>query len=463
MKSKFPILLALLLILTIPCFAAGEELNVFADAWNSEMNPSFEKAYPDAAVHNSLGEAAYTGFDQMLVGLLTGENSYDMFYLRLSTGRAKTLSDRGYLADLGQSDLIAQTVSQMPAAIQEQIKTSDGKIYAFPCTLETTDYLMGFNTEVAGQLGIEKPQTYAEFFDLLARWDSDYEAKAAEAGLYLADSTYAWTASSFLGQMMNAYIAGVSDISTISYDTAEFKALMQLFDQYRELLTGLRDNTRVMGDGQPWKTALIIANCPLLMDADTEESYGGVVEPMPLSVTDDPADTVIPIDMEAYSVCDGTSDLVLAISYLECRASSFTAAERILFAGGSDDTPVERDNYAATIAYYNAIIPAMEAQIEASGENEELKAELQAELEQYRLEQEDCTAHRYEYTAESIRLYASLADDLRPMPSVSYDYYISQSNTKYLLDSFEQGTTSVERFIQNFDYVQMMMNLESQF
>ena len=106
MKSKFPILLALLLILTIPCFAAGEELNVFADAWNSEMNPSFEKAYPDAAVHNSLEEATYTGFDQMLVGLLTGENSYDMFYLRLSTGRAKTLSDRGYLADLGQSGLI---------------------------------------------------------------------------------------------------------------------------------------------------------------------------------------------------------------------------------------------------------------------------------------------------------------------------------------------------------------------
>ena len=114
MKSKFPILLALLLILTIPCFAAGEELNVFADAWNSEMNPSFEKAYPDAAVHNSLEEATYTGFDQMLVGLLTDENSYDMFYLRLSTGRAKTLSDRGYLADLGQSGLITQTVSQMP-------------------------------------------------------------------------------------------------------------------------------------------------------------------------------------------------------------------------------------------------------------------------------------------------------------------------------------------------------------
>ena len=456
-------LFVLLFALLFTAHASCEELYVFADAWNSEMNPMFAEAYPDVAVRNSLEAATHVSFDQMLVDLLAGENSYDMFYLSMATGHAKTLSDRGYLADLGQSELIAQTVSQMPASFQQQITTDDGGIFAFPCTLVTTDYLMGFNTEVAEKLGIEKPETYAEFLDLLARWDDEYEAKAAEEGLYLVDESYAWTASNFLRWMVNAYIAGVSDVSTISYETEEFRMLMALYDQNRELLTGLCDNIRVMGDGQPWKSSLIIANCPLLTDADTEESYGGVVEPMMLFITDDAADAVIPVDMEAYSICDGTSNLTLALNYLECRASSFTAAERILFAGGNDGTPVERENYAATLAYYNAIIPATEAQIEANSENAELIEELQAELAQYKLELEDCLARRYEYTSESIRQYASLAEHLCPMPSISYDYYISQPNTKYLLDSFEQGTVSIDQFVKEFDYIQMMMNLESQY
>lgn len=195
------------------------------------------------------------------------------------------------------------------------------------------------------------------------------------------------------------------------------------------------------------------------MDFDTEENYGGVIEPMPLSITDHPSDSIIPVDMYAYSVYSDTRRLELAMRYIECRAASFSSAENILFQGGSDDTPVENSNYADTIAYYHTVIPALEARIEVEGENEDLLAE----LERYRLELEDCIYRRYVYSAESIRLYASLADYLRPMPPISYEYYTSQPNTKYLLDSFEQGIITVDKFVRDFDYVQMMMNLEAQY
>lgn len=458
MKVRYTILFIALCVLLFPSLGLCEELMVFADAWNSEMNPAFEKAYPDVAVRNSLDEATYVSFDQMLVGLLTGESGYDMFYLRCSTGRTKMLSDRGYLADLGRNELIRQTVSQMPASIQQHITAADGSIFAFPCTLEPQDHLMGFNTEVGEQLGIQKPETYAELFDLFARWSGDYEAQAVEAGLYLYDFAD-WTPGKFLGRMINAYIAGYSDVSAISYDTPEFKTLMQLYDRHREMLSGLRDNTRVQSSGQPWKHALIITDFPLLIDFDTEESYGGVITPMPLSITDQPADAIIPIDMGAYSINADTPRLELAMRYLECRAAAFSPAEHILFQGGSDDTPVEQPNYANAIAYYEMIIPALEARIKTQGESEELLAE----LEQYRLEMQDCIDHRYAYTTESIRMYASLAGSLRPMPSLSRDYYASQPNTKYLLDSFEQGEISIDKFVRDFDHVQRMMNLEAQY
>ncbi len=459
MKFKYAIPFIILCVMLFPSHGSCEELTAFADAWNSEMNPLFEQTYPDVIVRNSLDETMYVSFDQMLVGLLTGESIYDMFYLSYSNGRAKTLSDRGYLADLGQSELIRQVVSEMPEAIQQHIMTADGRIFAFPCTLKPEDQLMGFNTEVAEQLGIKKPETYEELFDLLARWDSEYEAQAAEVGLYLAYNIFDWTPWKFLSQMINAYIAGCSDVSMISYDTPEFRSLMQLYDRHREMLSGLRDNTRILSSGQPWKHALIITNCPLLMDFDTQESYGGVIEPMPLSITDDSADTIIPVNMYAYSVYADTPRLELTMRYVECRAESFSPAERILFQRSKDDTPVERSNYAGTMAYYNTIIPALKARIEAEGESEELLAE----LEQYRLELEDCIYRRYEYSTESIRLYASLTSYLRPMPPISYDYYISQPNTKYLLDSFERGEISVDKFIRDFDYIQMMMNLEAQY
>lgn len=459
MKFKCAIPCIILCVVLFPILGFCEELTAFADAWNSEMNPLFEQTYPDVIVRNSLDETTYVNFDQMLVGLLAGESDYDMFYLRYSNGRAKTLSDRGYLADLGQSELIRQVVSQMPESIQQHIITADGRIFAFPCVLEPEDHLMGFNTEVAEQLGIRKPETYAEFFDLLARWNGDYEAQAENAGLYLVYDMMDWTPWKFLSRMINAYIAGYSDINTISYDTPEFRLLMQLYDQHREMLSGLRDNNRALSSGHPWKHSLLITNCPLLMDFDTEENYGGVIEPMPLSITDNPADTVIPVNMYAYSLYADTPRLMLAMRYIECRAASFSPAEHILFQGGSNDTPVEHSNYAGTMAYYHMIIPALEARIEVEGKSEKLLAE----LEQYRLELEDCIYRRYAYSTQSIRLYASLAGYLRPMPSISYEFYNSQPNTKYLLDSFEQGAISVDKFIRDFDYVQMMMNLEAQY
>lgn len=409
-------------------------------------------------VRNSLDEEEHISFDQMLVGLLTGESKYDLFFLRYAGGQAATLVKRGYLADLKQSEILRPMVLQMPPAIQARIMTADGGIFAFPCTLSPINHLMGFNTAVAAELGIQKPKTYAEFFDILARWDTGYEAIAAQKEMYLYDRAV-WTPHSFLSEMLNAYIAGYAEDGAIDYDTPVFEALMGLLDEHRALLSDLRAKTRVMQKGQPWKYVLFITDCPMLMDSDTEESYGGVIEPMPLSITDHPADAVLPIDMSAFSVYADSPDRALSMRYIECCAAAFSPDVRILFEGGSDDTPVERADYEDAIAYYEMIIPAMEKRIAEKGETEELAEE----LAMYRREMEDYIARRYAYTSESIRRYAALADSLRPMPSVSYDYYADQPNTEYLLDSFEKGELPPAKFIRDFNHVQTMMNLEAQY
>lgn len=456
MKRKSVISFLILCLSLLPALGLCEELTAFADSWRSDMNPLFEETYPNVTVRNSLDAPIPISFDQMLVGLLTGESGYDLFYLRYSSGKAKALSDRGYLADLGQSDAIRESVAGMPEVIRQRVTAADGSIFAFPCVLETEDRLMGFNTEVAERLGIQKPETYAEFFDLLARWDSDYEAQAEAAGLCLVDYAFDWIPWRFLSQMIDRYIAGYPD-EALRYDTPEFISLMRLYDQYREMLSGLQESIRDPGNGQPWKRALFVYDLPLLMDFDEQERYGGI-EPMPLSVTDDPADTVIPVNLRAFSVYGDTPRLALALRYVACRAEGFTPAERILFQGGSDDTPVEHPNYAWQMAFYNAAVQALEASLEAESDEE-----LEAELTQYRLEREDCAYRRYLYTAESIRSYASLTPRLRPMPPVSYDYYVHQPNLKVLLDGFTLGEISVEDFVREFDHVQMMMNLEAQY
>ena len=453
--------LAFLLCLLLPLSAVAEELFMFCDQWDSEMNPRFAEDYPDIIVRtnwdtNELADAV--NFDQVLVDLVSRNYVYDLFNLKFASDRPRRLSDRLFLVDLRQSDVIRKAVAQMPEAIQQRVTNDKGDIFALPHSMYAVGDLYGFNTEVAAQLGIEKPQTWAELLQLFEDWDYDYADDAEDLGLYLSDQTSLVYPERVLMNMMNAYIADHADGRAISYATPEFTALMQTYAEHRQMLADLYEKLSMPTIASAWERSLFVSSCPLLMDYDTEEWYDGRVEPLTLSITDDPADAVIPVDMAVVSVCAGAPHAELAMTYAEDMVPSMRTENRILFQGGSDDTPVESDNYASIRAYYVTTIATLEAAIQEEGETPELM-EL---MEQYKHEQADNEQRRYEYTSESIRQYAALAPFLRPMPSISFDYYMSQQNTQHILYGFVQGDTPVEQFIREFDHVQSMMNLEEQ-
>ena len=179
-------------------------------------------------------------------------------------------------------------------------------------------------------------------------------------------------------------------------------------------------------DGRCALLADLYDRLPLLMDFDEAETYEGF-EPMPLSITSDPAGAVIHVDMMTLSVCGGAPHADLAMSDAETLASSIGPMERILFAGGADDTP-----------------------------------ELMEELEQYRLEQADNERMRDLFSSESIHAYAALASYLRPMAPIGYEYFSAQQNTRYLLSAFVGGEMAAEPFIREFEQVQPMMMLEDE-
>ena len=454
-------LLCLLIAALLPVSALAEELVLFCHSWRSDEEiASFQEAFPDVTVRTNLDDGQGVDFNQVLLDFVSRNYVWDLFKLPFSTGEARRLGDRGYLADLNQNAIIRETMKQLPAGIRQSVTNAKGEVFALPCELSTQHPLMAFNMEVAGALGIEKPRTYAELFQLLEDWEYDYADQADKEGYSLTDvARYELSPRRFLARMMDDYISIYADGRLISYATPEFTALMRTFDRYRDTLGEISE---AVPENQTIrrKNALILTDYPLLLDYDMAMEYEGIFEPMFLSITDDPDDAVIAVDMKALSVSAGTPRLDLAIAYAEHLSSSLDDANRILLQGGSDDTPVEWEYYATTRQDYLDWIAEAE---EALGDAEEEDASQLTELiGSWREELESIEARRYTYTSESIRRYAALAPRLRPMPSVSYQYYCDQQNTNYLISAFALGNIPVDQFIREFDHVQSMMNLEDQ-
>ena len=453
--------LCLLCAVLLPFSALAEELLLFCRSWGSDEEiPSFREAYPDVTVRTSLDGGQDTDFNQVLLDFVSRNYVYDLFKLPFSTGEARRLGDRGYLADLNQSAVIRNAIDQLPASIRQSVTNAKGEVFALPCKLSAQHPLMAFNMEVAGTLGIEKPQTYAELFQLLEDWEYDYADQADREGFFLTDAArYELSPRRILARMIDDYISIYADDRLISYATPEFAALMRTFDRYRDALAEISE-AELGNQSIRRQNALILTNYPLLLDYDTAMEYESSFEPMFLSITDDPDDAVIAVDMKALSVSAGAPHLELAMTYAEQLASSLDDVNRILLQGGSDDTPVEWEYYASTRQdYLDWIAEAEEALGEAAEEDVTQLTEL---LEAWRTELDDVEARRYAYTAESIRNYAALAPRLRPMPAVSYQYYDDQQNTSYLISAFKLGNMPVDQFIREFDHVQSMMNLEDQ-
>lgn len=457
MKKLFAAMMALCMALA-PLSALAEELVMFANAYSSTMNEAFQEAHPEVTIRTNFDADPPVQFDQVLMDLVSRNYVYDLFNLWFSGGQARRLSDRLYLVDLGQSEVIRGAVEQLPEAIRSRVTNDKGEIFALPYTMEAQWGLMGFNTAAGEALGIEKPQTWEDFLNLLANWEYDYADEAEQLGLYLTYDDISLSPRRLFLRMFDEYVVGHADGRRISFATPTFTALMALFDGRRAMLADLYDRLpHLQGSLPPWDRQLIVFNLPLLMDVDDAERYAAF-EPMPLSVTADPAEAVIPVDMMTLSVSGGAPHADLAMTYAETLASSMDPMARILFAGGADDTPVEREDYASTARFYERQIAATEMAVEDEGET----PELMEELEQYRLEQADNERMRYRFSGESIRSYAALAPYLRPMPPIGYEYFSAQQNTAYFLAAFESGEMPVDQFIREFEQVQSMMMLEDE-
>ena len=457
-------LLCLLMAALLPVSALAEELTLYCTSYRSTMNQTFQDDHPEVTIRTNFDEDSYPSFDQVLVDLLSRNFRWDMFNTYYSAGQARTLSDKQYLTDLGQSDVIREAVARMPESIQRCVTNDRGEIFALPHELTVSGHLMGFNTEVAAQLGIEKPQTWAEFLQLIEDWEYDYADASEDAGLTLTEWDWPMAPTRLLSAMFDAYLAAHADGRTVSFSTPEFTALMQTYDRHRPTLTRMYDewvdslNGAVNISYENKRPSLIIDSLPLLMDFDEEELYGDGIEPLFLSITDDPADAVIPVELEVLALCAGAPHPELAMTYAEVLAAGQGDLQRILFEGGADDTPIEDPGYASRARTYERLIALTEMAIETDGETPELLEE----LEQYRLEQADSEYRRYLYSGESIRQYAALAPLMRPMPFISFYYFAENANTNYLLSAFALGNIPVDQFIREFDHIQSMMALEAQ-
>lgn len=114
------------------------------------------------------GVFARTGEADILTGLITGGDSFDVMALESATGLLASVADKGYYVDLSDVPEIKAFVDKLYPPIREAVMR-DGKIVALPITIKNC-YQLTYNKALWDELRLgEVPATYEALLDLLQR------------------------------------------------------------------------------------------------------------------------------------------------------------------------------------------------------------------------------------------------------------------------------------------------------
>lgn len=158
-------LLALLLLFSGgTCASAKTILKLWDVSWN-DVDKAFWQEHPELGYK----DVSYHPFEEPLGQMLQKEP--DVTLLRLYNDDLNRFIQAGLLADLSSSQAIVQTVSRMPAWLQELVTTDDGQILALPTSARMTPFYWYQDAwDAAGLTQDDVPQSYTELLDFLDEW-----------------------------------------------------------------------------------------------------------------------------------------------------------------------------------------------------------------------------------------------------------------------------------------------------
>ncbi|MGI6238847.1 MAG: extracellular solute-binding protein [Christensenellales bacterium] len=438
---------------TDPSARAAQNITVYTG-----YNRSLEEAYHTfSGKHPEVEVVLATNFESIIDAMMNQSSAVDIYTVYVGSEDYAALFDRGYLAELTDSDAITTLVEGMYDGIRAVVQ-KDGETLALPVELYTN--VMSYNPVAFGKMGLTEddvPTDWLSYLQLIRRAADLYE----DAGVMVFElyMTQEDARATLFYRLINDYMVYLTKTpdAEMAFDTPLMRELLAELEAIDFTAYGLMEEyddaeaTRVYSsDNRSMFQTYGDVSVSVYSFQDEQQL------PMPLSM-----DGVVPPMIEAQLsvavVNPYSENRALAIEYLEHAAELFP---QMFLANASPnwDEPIRNVYYEESYGHYIEQIESIEAELEKAAEEDKAEWEQQlADWQGYLAEFEEVGA--WEASAESIAKYREYADYL----VVSEFFGIGGENYEDFYGSIQQyleGNIDAGAMLSGIDKKLKMMLLE---
>ena len=405
----------------------------------------FAKQHPEIAVE-CLDE--YPVEAEAITRHMQSDAAADVYNLSMSAGFV-TLRDKKYLADLSGSEVLVDAVGQMDEHLIAELYLN-GRLCAVPYRFEVASMLSWYPAamEKAGLSAEMLPTSYEELLDFIVAWHDDYAE--ANAGMkifeYSEDLRRDLFRMIYRSRVLGCQAAG----ETPTFNTPGVRALLIRLEEITPILTELSK----ANDWDDWVENNALFSRGMyrpLRDYITDDN-----EPLILGMAGNAP--VIGADMGVLAVNPYSQNADIAVMLLEYVVEQLRMTTRTYLTPDQND-PIEVMMYDRSVAYMQSRVDELEQRL--ANVIEEERDILLEELQWARDDLSTTVANRWATTAEEIAFYR---ENIAPCLTFALSPIFSSGSGQVsgLINRYLDGQATMEEFIQEFDRVVWMMEMEQQ-
>ncbi|MDO4838157.1 MAG: hypothetical protein Q4B32_07155 [Clostridia bacterium] len=422
---------------------------------------TFVQAHPDVSVQTC--SQYYETTSTFANALNLGELTCDLFGLNTLSYDWSSLMEKGYCADLSDSTIIANIMSQMYPNIAA-LGINDGRIYAVPVSITFRNTL--FNQDALAMCGWEDeptPQSFPELLDFADRWCDLIEENGAYEGLRLRAG---WESDLYGEGTYSAWLISLLIDSYISQ--AQYAG--ETLDFNNQELIGLLEQCMTVG-------RRLYALEPKPRNTDSGDGIGFLVTAPQLSWPTDASQIVcfrlnsqqpaiLKADVDMYAVYSGSNQTVLTIQLLESllageeRPSSFD--RELLYTNAE---PKLNSNYDYAVSVHKKYLAETEAQLQDSTLSNDERLILEDELAKWQKALIDDESDEKKYLVSAAKLASYREKEpyfYFETPNAFNSSTEASSQLKSLEEQYANGVINVETLVKELNRIARMSMLEDE-
>ncbi len=401
----------------------------------------------------------YDTTEKLTQAMVTGESIMDVLRMSVNSDSSFiTLRDKGYCADLSESQIITDYVNKLYPHFAEAVK-KDGKVIAVPLGAYSYDGWF-VNKRVLEGMGLTMDDVPTNLVDLCAfanRWNDEWVDEYPSYTLIEYVSDYK---GALLGEILDGYIRYcTAKKQEIDFTSDMFRQMMEALDKLnvKELDRGANTANE---DETTYREALLMRDNNLVGSfedySDTEDSWRLF---LPMTLTAD-ADFVTGAEMEVMFINPKSEHKAAAIRLIECMIEKMNTYSAYTLR--SDKTePVLNDNYEDMVAEQEKYLAQLKADYEKAEDAD--KKEYQTMIESQEKWMSTMDRYRYRISPEGIDWYVkNVVPATYVMEPSILDRGDSEAANAFdkLRERYAAGQIKLDQFIRDMNSKIQMMQME---